>query len=52
MSTKSSDKSDEPELKPEFLQSLKASEKEQALRIKDFSKEFGKQKKRLKEKSV
>jgi hypothetical protein len=50
MRTKPSDKSDEPELKPEFLQSLKASEKEPAVRVKDFSKEFGIKKKRLKEK--
>jgi hypothetical protein len=31
----------EPELRPEFIKSLRASEKEKAIRIKDFAKEFG-----------
>jgi len=32
----------EPELKPEFIESLKASEKEKTVRVKDFAKKYSK----------
>jgi hypothetical protein len=32
----------EPELKPEFIESLKASEEEKTVRIKDFTKRYSK----------
>ena len=35
----------EPELRPEFIESLKASEKEETVRVEDFAKEFGIKKK-------
>lgn len=31
----------EPELKPEFIRSLKASEKEKTIRVKNFAKRYG-----------
>ena len=35
----------EPELRPEFIESLKASESEESIRVTDFAKEFGLKKK-------
>lgn len=36
----------EPELRPEFIEKMKKTEKEKTIRVKDFAKEFGLKKKK------